>query len=164
MHIIGIDRHPQTVHFARAAVDGGKLSIVRADALALPLADQAVDYAITGMFLHHLTDEQAVCAMAEMARVARRGIIVADLIRSRRALFWIRLLTLLAGPMVRHDARASVKQAFSWDEIQSLSARAGLANAQYHRHFGHRFVITALFPGKKATPFFDIEVPVHSCR
>ena len=60
------------------------------------------------MFLHHLDDDAAAAVLREMDRVARRGIVAADLLRHRRAYAWVTLFTLLSGPMVKHDARASV--------------------------------------------------------
>src|SRR5438128_2311144 len=77
----------------------------------------------------------------EMARVARRGIVAADLLRHRRAYAWITLFTLTAGPMVRHDARASVAQAFNKAEVLRLRDAAGVGFARYYRHFGHRFAL-----------------------
>src|SRR5205085_1382977 len=91
--------------------------------------------------LHHLDDAAAVTVLAAMARVARRGIIAADLLRHRRAYAWITLLTLAADPMVRHDARVSVRQAFSKKEVLAIRERAGIKFANYHRHFGHRWVL-----------------------
>jgi ubiquinone/menaquinone biosynthesis C-methylase UbiE len=122
-------------------VRDGRLQFVRADALHLPFADGAFDYATTAMFLHHLDDDAAVAVLREMDRVARRGVIVADLLRNRRAYAWITLFTLLSGPMVRHDARASVAQAFTREEALRLRDRARLHFAEYHRHFGHRWVL-----------------------
>jgi hypothetical protein len=43
-------------------------------------------------------DEAAVLALREMRRVARHAVVIADLIRSRRAYAWITLFTLTAGP------------------------------------------------------------------
>jgi SAM-dependent methyltransferase len=153
LRLIGLDRHVVTAAIAQviarsitkrqAAEPANRLSIVRGDALRLPFADGAVDYAITSTFLHHLDDDQCVAAMRELVRVARRGIIVADLLRTRRAYFWISLFTLAAGPMVRHDARLSVAQALNLREARDLARRAGLAGATVRRHFGHRFVIAA---------------------
>jgi hypothetical protein len=34
-----------------------------------------------------------------------------------------------------------VQQAFSHDEVLAMRDRAGIGFAQYHRHFGHRFVL-----------------------
>ena len=66
---------------------------------------------------------------------------VADLLRHKRAYAWISFFTLLSDPMVRHDARASVAQAFTRDEILRQRDRAGLGFAGYYAHFGHRFVL-----------------------
>lgn len=138
--IVGVDLHSTTASEA-AQVRDPRLRIVRADVLDLPFADASFDYAITNMFLHHLDDAQIVTVLQNMNRVARRGVIVADLLRHRRAYAWITLLTLLANPMVRHDARVSVAQALSAPEVTALRDRAGLTFASYYRHFGHRFVL-----------------------
>jgi ubiquinone/menaquinone biosynthesis C-methylase UbiE len=139
LRIVGVERHPAAAAQARA-VDP-RLQIVQADALAAPFADGAFDYAMTNMFLHHLDEPQVVALLRTMDRVARRGVIAADLLRHRRALAWIKLLTVLANPMVRHDAPISVAQAFTQAEILALRDRAGLSYARYYRHFGHRFVL-----------------------
>lgn len=144
VRIVGLDLHAATAREAAGAaggIDPPHLRIVRGDAPRLPLADGSVDYALSAMFLHHLDEADAVRVLREMSRVARRGIIVADLLRHRRAYAWISLLTLFAGPMVRHDARASVAQAFNREEVLRLAGAAGLGFARYHRHFGHRFVL-----------------------
>jgi ubiquinone/menaquinone biosynthesis C-methylase UbiE len=143
VRVIGVDRHAATVAAAaRAAAGwGDRLALVRGDALALPVGAGGVDYAIASMFLHHLSDADATAALAAMGQVARRGVIVADLLRHRRAYAWISLLTLLSNPMVRHDARVSIRQAFTKDEVLRIRDEAGLGFAAYHRHFGHRFVL-----------------------
>jgi hypothetical protein len=100
------------------------------------------------MFIHHLSEADVVAVLKEMNRVARRGIIVSDLLRHKRAYAWITLFTLFANPMVVHDARVSVAQAFTKAEILELCRAAGLDYVQYRRHFGHRFVIS----GEKSNP------------
>jgi SAM-dependent methyltransferase len=156
VRIVAIDLHHTTLKLA--AQDGAnefspspgtpgergpncRLHFVQADALRLPFADGSFDYALTAMFLHHLDDADAVTVLREMARVARRGVVAADLLRHRRAYAWITLFTLFAGPMVRHDARASVAQAFTKPEVLAVRRAAGLDFAAYHRHFGHRFAL-----------------------
>jgi ubiquinone/menaquinone biosynthesis C-methylase UbiE len=138
IRIVGLDRHPV---MSRLASADGQLRSVRGDALRLPFADGSFDYAINSMFLHHLDEDDVVKVLSEMNRVARRGIIVADLVRDPRAYRWISLFSLFANPMVRHDARVSVAQAFVKDEITKLSRRAGIGYAQYSDHFAYRFVI-----------------------
>jgi hypothetical protein len=142
VHITGVDRHAVT---AQAAAAGGaadaRLSIIQGDVFDLPFADGSFDYALTSMFLHHLDTDAVVAVMGTMGRIARRGVIIADLIRDRRAYAWASLFTAMANPMVRPDARVSVAQAFVKGEVLAMRDRAGLGFATYHRHFGHRFVL-----------------------
>jgi len=141
VRVVGVDRHPATARAAAAGALPPGLNVVRADALNLPFDNLSFDYAITSLFLHHLNDEEAIAVLAAMGRVARRGIVAADLLRHRRAYAWITLLTFFANPMVRHDARASVAQAFTKPEVLRMRERAGVGFARYYRHFGHRFVL-----------------------
>lgn len=141
IQIVGVDLHPRIAVEAAAAINDPRLQIVRCDALHLPFADGSFDYAITSMFLHHLSDEQAQTAMAEMARVSRRGVIVSDLLRKKHAYAFIWLATLFSCPMVRHDARVSVAQSFSREEILRLRDAAGLGFAEYCGHMSHRFML-----------------------
>ena len=148
VRVVAIDLHHTTLRLAREGDDRAKdpseadrLHFVQADALRLPFADASFDYVLTAMFLHHLDDGAAAAVLREMGRVARRGVVAADLLRHRRAYAWITLFTLLAGPMVKHDARASVAQAFTRAEVLRLRDAAGLDFARYYRHFGHRFAL-----------------------
>ena len=135
---VGLDLHPVTLAVARKWAP--EVPLVRGDALRLPFADGSFDFATCGMFLHHLPTESAAQVIREMERVTRRGWIVADLLRRRRALAWISLFTLFAGRLERHDARVSVQQAFSPAEARQLAIDAGAA-AHYREVFGHRFLL-----------------------
>ena len=141
VRVVGVDLHAGTIAEAAHERRDARLNIVRADVLDLPFADGSFDYAMTNMFLHHLDDEQVVTVLRNMNRVARRGIIAADLLRNRRAYAWIVLLTLCANSMVKHDARVSVRQAFTRREVLELRQKAGLTFASFYRHFAHRFVL-----------------------
>ena len=145
VRVVALDLHATTLRIARGesriGIGDRRLCFVQADALRLPFDDGAFDYATTSMFLHHLDDGAAVAALREMARVARRGVIAADCLRNRRAYAWITLFTLFSGAMVRHDARASVAQSFTREEVLRLRDAAGLDFATCHRHFGHRWVL-----------------------
>ena len=155
VRVVGVDLHGQTLREAAAqtpAALDGRLRFARADALRLPFAAGSFDYATTSMFLHHLDDAAAALAVREMARVARRGIVAADLLRHRRAYAWITLFTLWSTPMVKHDARTSVVQAFTKAEVLEMRERAGVEFASYYRHFGHRFVLAGERPNSLTKP------------
>lgn len=139
LRLIGLDRHATTLDEARHVTAA---TLVRGDALALPFEEASVDVVISTMFLHHLPDEVAAAALAEMRRVARHAVVVADLIRDARAYRWISLFTAFSSPMIRHDARASVAHAFTIPEFVELARRAGMRDGTIERTFGHRLAMT----------------------
>jgi SAM-dependent methyltransferase len=120
---------------------------IRGDGRCLPFADRSVDYLIATHFFHHLTDDEIVATLKEFDRVARRGIIVNDLLRRRRALFWIRLLTLRANRYVKTDGPISVQRGFTIPEFETLARRAGIDWLRGTIHFGHRFTLAGERPG-----------------
>jgi ubiquinone/menaquinone biosynthesis C-methylase UbiE len=141
VHVVGVDLHATTARAALALNPDPRIQIVRANVLELPFADNSFDYATTGLFLHHLDDDDAVRVLATMSRVAKRGIIAGDLLRRSRAYAWIKLFTLFANPIVKHDGPASVAQAFKPSEVVAMRERAGVGYAEYFEHVGHRFVL-----------------------
>ena len=142
LRVIAVDLHPLTAQLASQGGHDDRLQILRADAARLPFADSSIDIVHTAMFLHHLDETAVVTVLSEMHRVANHGLIIADLLRTRRAYAWITLFTLMSNPMVKHDARVSVAQAFDRREITDLATQAGAGYAIFHRHFGHRFVLS----------------------
>lgn len=119
---------------------------IRGDVRWFPFRDRSVDYVIATHFFHHLTDDQIVAVLREFDRVARRGIIVNDLVRNRRALFWIKLFTLGANRYVKYDGPQSVRKGFKVAEIEALARRAGLDWLRVRRHFAHRLTLAGERP------------------
>jgi 2-polyprenyl-3-methyl-5-hydroxy-6-metoxy-1,4-benzoquinol methylase len=144
--VTGIDLHHATLHRAFELERDARLHFTRGDATQLPFADRSFDFVLTSMFLHHLDPPMVISVLREMDRVAKRGVIIADLLRSRRAYAWISLFTAFSNPMVKHDARVSVSGAFTSDELVGMASQAGLAYLKPHRHFGHRLVLAGLKP------------------
>ena len=119
---------------------------VRGDARRLPFRDRSADVVVSSQLFHHLGDGDAILALREFARVARRGVVVSDLLRRRRALLWIRLLTLWANRFAKADGPLSVKRGFTVGEARALAARAGLWWLRTRTHFGHRFTLAGVRP------------------
>ena len=140
VEVVGLDLHQTTLDFAVTCAP--HVPLIRGDALQLPFDDGAFDIVMTNMFLHHLPTSTAANVLKEMDRVASHGVIAADLLRTAAAHRWATLFTLTADAMVKHDARVSVKQAFTMSEAKALCDQAGLSGASVHKHFAHRFVIT----------------------
>ena len=119
----------------------GDLPRVRGDARRLPFRSASVDVVTSTHLFHHLTDDEAVLALREFSRVAKRRVVVNDLLRRRRAVLWIRLLTLFANRFARSDGPTSVRRGFTLGEADTLARRAGFAWLRTREHFGHRFTL-----------------------
>lgn len=136
---VGLDLKEAMIRIA--AEDGpsipGRLHLVQGDARVLPFADGTFDAAFSTLTLHHLSDEDAVVFVAEMARVARR-VVVSDLERSVTAYVGARLLAETrwrTDPVTRNDGPLSVRRSFTVDELRSIGRRARLERASVVRHF-----------------------------
>ncbi len=106
------------------------------DALALPFADNAFDFVGCSLFLHHLEPEQVQAFAAEALRVARRAVLINDLIRSPLHLALVYAGTpLYRSRLTRHDAPASVRRAYTPGELRGLLADCGAARIEITRHY-----------------------------
>jgi SAM-dependent methyltransferase len=148
IRVIGLDFAAATLGVAREfARDYPEISLVRGDAVDLPLRTAAVDIAISSLMLHHLPAPAAARHLAEMNRVARRGFVVNDLARSRLGYGLVWLVTRLCAVnyMSRHDGPVSVTRAYVPDELRALCDAAGLRGvriAHYPPLLRHCAVLT----------------------
>lgn len=144
--VVAVDFQFQTLQIAREATPPGKkMFFVQADARQLPFRNQAADLAFCSLALHHFAEHDALTVLQEMARIGRHGTACVDLVRSRLAAFCIWLLTafIIRDPMVRHDARLSVRRAFTDKEMKSLAHRAGWPNLQQIKFFWFQQAVLA---------------------
>lgn len=87
LHAVGIDSRPEVLAAAARArpadadVDGIELHV--GDGRRLGYADRSFDVAHASLILHHLDPLIAVEVLREMGRVARLGVVVNDLDRTR---------------------------------------------------------------------------------
>ncbi len=154
VQITGVDIHETTLDLAREQVGkvagaAGAITLLREDALKLEerFAARSFEYVHAGLFLHHLTDEQVLEVLRSMDRLAWRGMVWNDLVRSRVGHAVITLMTLGKPRIIAHDARASVAAGFTREEVEGFARRAGIGYARYGWNiFSHRFTLA----GEKA--------------
>lgn len=135
------DLHPRTLAAARAFADDARDArpgpdFVRLSGAALPFPTNSFDLALCATTLHHLEREEAVACLRELDRVAGGRWVLTDLRRSRTALAAVRLLSATLwrrNPFPRHDGPISVRRAYTPDEIETMLAEAGLADARVDR-------------------------------
>jgi len=147
--VVALDVQFQTLQIARRATPSNqKMFFVQADARQLPFRKQSADLVFCNLALHHFADKDALAVLREMKRVGRLGLACVDLVRSRLAAFCIWLLTtfLIRDPMVRHDARLSIRRAFTHDEMKSLAQTAEWPNLKPIRFFWFQQAVIARLP------------------
>ena len=151
LRVTGIDSRPEVLTAAvvrqpRLGTTPG-LELHVGDGRSLPFPDRSFDIAHASLLLHHLEPTTAVALLREMNRVARRGIVVNDLIRGRLAWVGAWLLSHLAtrNRYTRHDAPLSVRRAYTVAELTALIAAAGLRveSSTVGGPMGHRVALAA---------------------
>lgn len=136
-----LDRAP--THLPR----NGNAHKVAADALSIPFSDSAFDLVSCTLFLHHLAPCDVVKFARESLRVSRIAVLVNDLVRHP-----LHLALAYAGVPIyrsritRNDAPASVKQAYTIQEMNSFFRNAGAAKVETQRHFLFRMGVIAWKP------------------
>jgi len=135
VHVVVVDRDPDLLAIAGRDAPAD-LSVVRADAGALPFRARSADAVTMSLTLHHLEPEAAAASLRAMRAVARRAVIVNDLLRSRLSLavVWTATRLFRAHPISRHDGPLSVRRSYSPEELRALCARAGLPAPRVRRH------------------------------
>jgi len=127
--INGLERDAVTVEQAMGQTHSMReIIIVQGDAMAPPFRSGSFDFILASQLLHHFTDDQIVALLRSWARLARRAIIVSDLLRHPLAYHGIRLLTrsFTRNEMTRVDAPLSVRRACTLAEWSELFRRADI--------------------------------------
>lgn len=142
LRVLGLDDHRELV----AATREWPIEPVTASALALPFADRSIDVVCCSQVLHHFEPASALDVLREMHRVARRGVIVADLRRSwvAAAALWLISFPLGFHPVSRHDGVVSIFRGFTGAELRALVREAVSVDARVRRRF--LFRVTASWP------------------
>lgn len=144
--VVGLEPHPITSGMARRQTrDFPEISIVRGDGFHPPFPPSSFDFVFTSQVLHHFSEEEILLLLKTWSRLARRGVMVSDLIRHPLAYHGIRLFTFLftRNPMTRNDGPLSVRRAFTLEEWKELFSRAGIG--EFHLSHLFPFRVFSLF-------------------
>ncbi len=142
LRAVNLDR--RALHLEQA---GGHCLV--GDAFALPFRDRSVDFTHCSLFLHHFPDECVVRLLAEMWRVARRGVILQDLERHLLPYHFLPATRWVFrwSELVLHDGPISVAAGFRRAELQQLADQAGMPEARVRVHRpAFRLSLTAMRP------------------
>ena len=140
LRVVGVDH---SARILAAAQHGAPVSLLRADALCLPLAPGSVDWVISTLFLHHFPPDSVVALLHSAYRLARRGLVMSDLVRGRLPYLAFHAAAPLFARnyLTRLDGALSIRRAYTPDELRALAERAGLRGAKVHAHFPWRMTL-----------------------
>jgi ubiquinone/menaquinone biosynthesis C-methylase UbiE len=128
LQVTVLDRAPSHLSNAHPAVAG--------DALALPFRDASFDLLSSNLFAHHLSPQELVQFVDEALRVCRVAVLINDLVRHPLHMSLVYAgMPLYRSRLTRHDAPASVRQAYTPEEMQKLLAKSSAARVEIHRHY-----------------------------
>jgi 2-polyprenyl-3-methyl-5-hydroxy-6-metoxy-1,4-benzoquinol methylase len=140
------DRSDFAVAHARveATRQGTRVETVTCDALTR-LPSGPFDVVTNSLFLHHLSESNAVAALTNMWTATTGLLLVSDLRRS--AMGWIAAQvacrTLSRSPVVHYDGPVSVRGAWTISELHGLASQAGIPDARIGRTWPWRMLLEA---------------------
>lgn len=139
----GINLQITLLDRARSHLTNSARAVV-ADAVALPFPDAAFELVSSNLFAHHLSPEPLVKFLQSALRISRIAVIINDLIRDPIHLALVYTgFPLYRGRLTRHDAPASVRQAYTTEEMRKFVIQAGAARVEIHRHYLFRMGVIA---------------------
>jgi ubiquinone/menaquinone biosynthesis C-methylase UbiE len=144
LQILALDLRRPHLQWARKNLPAcPEIAFIQGDVHALPFAEGSVDFVISSLFLHHFTAQELAQMLPRWARLARRSLIMTDLVR-HPAPYWFMKAT---GPIfarsqiTRHDAAVSIRRAYRPHELQRIVAEAGYMRAQVCACFPYRQIL-----------------------
>jgi hypothetical protein len=112
------------------------------DALSLPFWENSFDLVSSNLFAHHLSPTELIGFVGESLRVCRRAVLINDLIRSRLHLGAVYAgFPLYRSRLTRNDAPASVRQAYTPDEMARILQDTPAARVEITRHYLFRMSV-----------------------
>lgn len=130
IEVVGLDLNARILAMAADRVkDHSEITLVEADALAMPFAAESFDWAICHLALHHFPLETHVRFFKELDRVVRPGggLLVGDLERNRMNYAMAKpFLSAVASPVAKRDGLVSILNSLSGPELSELLRQTGL--------------------------------------
>ncbi|MGH9356661.1 MAG: methyltransferase domain-containing protein [Terriglobia bacterium] len=125
--ICALDQRISHLSYQRPSPD--LVERVVADALEMPFQQNSFEVVMCNLFVHHFSGAELSGLLREMLRVSGEAVLVNDLERR-----WLPYLFVRYGPfgvrsaITRHDAAASVRQAYTRRELTAVASGCSAAS------------------------------------
>ena len=152
VQVDGCDRSPTAVAFAEARA--AKAGLAGGRFFACDLLGDGVpsgyDVVINSLFLHHLTEDEAVAFLRDAAAKVQRVALISDILRTRLGLWLVRVACPVLGGsrIVVEDGLTSLRAAFTATELREIAAWAGFPGVSLRPHWPERALLR--LPGTSA--------------
>jgi ubiquinone/menaquinone biosynthesis C-methylase UbiE len=149
LQIFALDlRHAHLQWAGRNLQTWPEIAFIQGDVLAPPFTEGSVDFVISSLFLHHFTADALIQALPKWARLARRSLIMTDLVRHPAPYWFMKTASpvFARSAITRHDAAVSIRRAYRPQELQRIAAEAGFAQARVYPYFPYRMILVIDHP------------------
>ncbi len=115
------------------------------DARALPFSDRSFDVVAASLFLHHFDPHEVAGALTELARCARRAVVINDLRRAWVPYAFARVVFPLVfrSRVSVDDGLLSIRRGFTRHELETAFRDSGIGSVQIESRFPYRLVAIA---------------------
>jgi SAM-dependent methyltransferase len=138
--VVGVDL--KLLHLRQAPQ---KVHRVVADVRELPFPPRSFDVVTASLFLHHFDGAAVASVLRSLFSLARRALVVNDLLRARVPLLFGRFFfpLLFQSPVSVADGLVSIRRAFRPHELREAFQAADLPGVQILRRFPYRLLAVA---------------------
>jgi ubiquinone/menaquinone biosynthesis C-methylase UbiE len=142
--VVALEPEPVTVaEAAQQTQQWPEITVIRGDGMAPPFQAASFDFVLSSQMLHHFSEEKIIVLLKAWSRLARKAILVSDLVRDPLAYYGIRVITHLftRNQMTRFDGPLSVRRALTLNEWRELFREAAVGP----------FRVVPIFPYRQMT-------------
>ncbi len=131
--LIGVDLNEKSLEIAkRNSLDYPNISYINQDVLLMKEEEMQADIVLCTLTMHHFNNQEIPIFLKKTLGLARVGVVINDLQRSRIAyqLFRLYSVIFMTTEIAKHDGLVSIKSAFTRSELRKYARQ--LPTAQHN--------------------------------